>query len=171
MVIIVFGLPGSGKTTLAETLAGRLKALYLSSDRVRKELIRDIDYTPEEKSAVYGRMLELAVEAVVRRDDDVVVDGTFHLARERDLFRLALSGETEVYFIEIRAEEELIRERLATSRADSDADLDVYRMIGGSWEPEDSEHLILWSESDNLEELVRQVMDHIHILYEALPHP
>jgi predicted kinase len=166
MVILVFGLPGSGKTTLAAELAGRIKALYLSSDRVRKEMIRDISYAPEEKAAVYDRMLGLAREAVVRRDDDVVVDATFHREEERRLFRKSLDGETAVFVIEVRAKEELIRERLAAPREDSDADFGVYEKIRAEWEPEADEHLVLWSERDNLEEMVHRAMDYINIVYE-----
>jgi predicted kinase len=171
MVIVVFGLPGSGKTTLAATLAGRLKALYLSSDRVRKDIIRDISYTAEEKSAVYERMLERALEAVLMRKDDVVMDGTFHLARERRRFADVLGAEAPLYFIEVCARKELIRERLEAPRTDSDADFSVYEAVGAAWEPEEDEHLVLWSERDNLEDLVRQVMNYINIVYDALPHP
>lgn len=171
MVILVFGLPGSGKTTLAAELAGRLKALYLSSDRVRKDMIRDISYTPEEKLAVYERMVELAREAVVRRDDDVVVDATFHLQEERRLFSQLLGGETALFKIEIRAKEELIRERLEVPREDSAADFGVYKKIQAEWEPEASEHLVLWSERSNLEDMVHEAMDYMHIVYEPISHP
>jgi len=41
MVIIVFGLPGSGKTWFAKTLAARIKAVYISTDQLRNSLIRD----------------------------------------------------------------------------------------------------------------------------------
>jgi predicted kinase len=133
-------------------------------------MIRDISYTPEEKSAVYERMLGLAREAVVRHDDDVVVDATFHRAKERRAFREAVGAETALYLIEVRAKEELIRERLAVPRKDSDADFAVYERIGAEWEVEDAEHLVLWSERDNLEEMVRRAMEYIKIVYEPLSH-
>jgi predicted kinase len=167
MVIVVFGLPGSGKSTLAMTLAGRLQASYVSSDRIRKAMIRDVSYTPEEKAVVYDRMVDLAREAVVRLDDDVVVDATFHLAKERQLFREAIEPETSLYFIEVRAQEELIRERLAKPREDSDADFAVYVSIKTEWEPEDREHLELWSDRDNLEEMVRLALEYMNIVYDG----
>lgn len=37
-LVLVGGLPGAGKTTLADQIAGRLGAVVLSSDRIRKEL-------------------------------------------------------------------------------------------------------------------------------------
>lgn len=170
MVIIVFGLPGSGKSTLAKALAGHLKAAYLSSDRIRRSLIRDIEYTPEEKSAVYDRMLQLTTDAVSRNNDDVVVDATFQLAAHREQFKAALAAETPLYFIEVRALESVIRERLAVPREDSDADFTVYQKISAEWEPEQGDHLILWSESANLTEMLRQALNYVNTIYDDTAH-
>ena len=38
MVVIVFGLPGSGKSYFASRLAGIISADYINSDRVRREI-------------------------------------------------------------------------------------------------------------------------------------
>ena len=38
MIVLIMGLPGSGKTTLAEVLVPRLNAMHLNGDAVRKEL-------------------------------------------------------------------------------------------------------------------------------------
>lgn len=170
MVIIVFGLPGSGKSTFAQALAGRLKAYYFSTDRIRKMLITDPEYSAAEKVAVYDRMLQLATAAVVTYDDDVVLDGTFHRSVIRRLFKKGLGERTAVYFIEIRSREELIRERLAYPREDSDADFSVYEKVRAEWEAGDEEHLVLWSEQDNVDELLMQAFDYIHILYERPPY-
>jgi len=170
MVIIVFGLPGSGKSTLARALAGYLKASYLSSDRIRRSLIRDIEYTPEEKSAVYDRMLQLTTEAVIGKNDDVVVDATFQLASHRQAFKAALAAETSLYFIEVRAREPLIRDRLATPREDSDADFAVYQKISAEWEPESEEHLVVWSESANLPEMLHLALNYLNIIYDDTTH-
>jgi predicted kinase len=115
-------------------------------------------------------MLGLAREAVIRHDDDVVVDATFHRAKERQLFREALGGETALFLVEVRAKEELIGERLEVPREDSDADFAVYERISAEWEAEDGEHLVLWSERNNLEEMVRAAMDYINIVYEPAAH-
>lgn len=166
MVIIVFGLPGSGKSYFAEELAGRLKAIYVSSDRVRKNLIRDIDYSPEERSAVYDKMLQLTKDAVLREDADVVLDGTFPLDRHRRLFDQALEQCTDVHFIEITAPKDLVAERLAKPRQDSDADLVVYDRLKKEWEPEEKQHLVLCSELDNLEAMLEVSMNHLHIVHD-----
>jgi predicted kinase len=170
MVIIVFGLPGSGKSTLAQALAAYLRGPCLSSDRIRKTLIRDIEYTPEEKSAVYHQMLEQAAGIVTSQNDDVVLDGTFHLAETRRRFKETLPGDTPLYWIEVRAKESLIHERLAIPRQDSDADFVVYQQIRTEWEPEEEDHLILWSENDNLGQLLQTALQYLNVVYEA-SHP
>ena len=46
MKILIMGLPGSGKTTLASKLAPLLKAKWLNADKVRKE-VNDWDFSEE----------------------------------------------------------------------------------------------------------------------------
>tara|TARA_B100000886_G_scaffold74971_1_gene48421 strand:- start:10248 stop:10664 length:417 start_codon:yes stop_codon:yes gene_type:complete len=46
MKILIFGLPGSGKTTLAKILSKKLKAVHINADEVR-EKYNDWDFTPE----------------------------------------------------------------------------------------------------------------------------
>ena len=44
--ILVMGLPGSGKTTLAAELVTLLNAKWLNADKIRQEL-NDWDFSPE----------------------------------------------------------------------------------------------------------------------------
>ena len=48
--MIICGLPGVGKTTLAEDLAPLINAVVLSTDRIRKELILKPTYKKQEKN-------------------------------------------------------------------------------------------------------------------------
>lgn len=170
MVVIVFGLPGSGKSYFAEKLAGRLQAVYINSDKVRRRVIRDIEYSAAEKSTVYEQMLRIAQEAVEREHDDVVLDGTFCQGETRRQFKAGLEDDADLKLIEIKAREELIRQRLAVPREDSDADLGVYELIKAQWEPEEDDHLILWSQQDNLEEMVKVAMQYLNVVYDGSSH-
>ena len=63
MRILIMGLPGSGKTTLARTMAQRLNAVWLNADEVRKEA-NDWDFSEDGRRRQSLRMRSLAEGAV-----------------------------------------------------------------------------------------------------------
>ena len=58
-IILIMGLPGSGKTTLAEELAPLLNAKRLNADEVRKEA-NDWDFSEEGRKRQARRMADFA---------------------------------------------------------------------------------------------------------------
>ena len=58
MKILICGLPGAGKTTLAEPLARALNATWFNADQVREEF-NDWDFTPEGRQRQADRMKAL----------------------------------------------------------------------------------------------------------------
>jgi len=62
MIIIMAGLPGTGKTTLARELARRTQGALLSKDEIRGALFspEDIDYSVKQDDFVMEIMLEAA---------------------------------------------------------------------------------------------------------------
>lgn len=73
MIIIVFGLPGSGKSYFASRLAKMINAGYVSSDKVRKELFKESVYSEQEKRAVYDKMLQ-QMEQAIQQKNNLVLD-------------------------------------------------------------------------------------------------
>lgn len=63
MKILICGLPGSGKTTLAKLLVPMFNAVWLNADEVRKQA-DDWDFTDEGRVRQANRMKDLANEAV-----------------------------------------------------------------------------------------------------------
>ena len=63
MKILVMGLPGSGKTTLAKKLVEMFNAVWLNADTIRKEA-DDWDFSEEGRKRQSLRMWTLAEEAV-----------------------------------------------------------------------------------------------------------
>jgi adenylylsulfate kinase len=59
MKILICGLPGSGKTTLAEPLSELLGAVWINADQVRKRY-DDWDFTPEGRIRQAQRMRHLS---------------------------------------------------------------------------------------------------------------
>ena len=64
------GLPGSGKTTLADELAPMLNAKRLNADEVRKEA-NDWDFSKEGRKRQAKRMAEFAIK--LKKDGNFVV--------------------------------------------------------------------------------------------------
>ena len=55
MKILICGLPGAGKTTLAEPLRDALDAVWFNADKIREEF-NDWDFTPEGRHRQSERM-------------------------------------------------------------------------------------------------------------------
>ena len=70
--ILICGLPGSGKTTLAKSLAEELDAYWLNADAVRTEY-NDWDFSEEGRLRQADRMKFLA-DVVVKAGQSVVAD-------------------------------------------------------------------------------------------------
>ena len=47
--ILICGLPGSGKTTLAEKLVPRLNAVWFNAYAIRQEIHKDLGFTAEDR--------------------------------------------------------------------------------------------------------------------------
>lgn len=161
MLIMVAGLPGSGKTYFAERLAQRLKGVHLSSDRVRKKRNARGRYSFEERLEVYREMAEYA-RNLLRSKKTVIVDATFEHSRMRNLFfdeaqKLSVSS----VFILVYADENLIRERIRAPRPDSEADFGVYEKIRDRFEPITFPHLALQSTNDNIDDMLNRALTYI----------
>ena len=62
MIILIMGLPGSGKTSLAKILTPMLNAVWLNADKVREEA-NDWDFSELGRSVQANRMKRLAQDA------------------------------------------------------------------------------------------------------------
>lgn len=161
-VIVVFGLPGSGKSYFAERLAKALNAVYLSSDQVRAELDTRHDYSFLGKMKVYDRMLELA-EQWLKIKDTVVLDGTFYRRsiREKIQNRLRELGE-HLLFLEIKAEKSLIANRLSRKRAYSEANYEVFEKLEKQAERMSEPHFVIHSNDHNIDDMMRIGLKYIN---------
>ncbi len=158
VVIAVFGLPGSGKSYFAERLANILGGEYISSDRLRREMFADRHYTPEEKARVYREMIRKMQDAI-RLKKNAVLDATFHKRDARDL--ITSGTEQNVFFIEIRADEATIEQRLKEDRPYSEADFGVYQLVKNEWEPMEEDHLVLLSADENVETMLSKAVQYL----------
>ena len=84
MKILIMGLPGSGKTTLARVIASRLNAVWLNADEVRKEA-NDWDFSEDGRRRQSLRMRSLA-EGAVGNNRTVVADFICPTEKTREHF-------------------------------------------------------------------------------------
>ena len=142
-VIILFcGLPGVGKTTLAASVAKKTGATILSSDKIRKELIRYPTYASVEGRLIYD-VLMLMTKYLNAAGIDCILDATFNRERSRKEVenRLRLN-KVQLYVIECTCPEDVVFERLRNRKNDfSDADYSVYAKMKNIYEPVQGRHL------------------------------
>ena len=162
MIAIVFGLPGSGKSHFASWFANLVDADYISSDRLRKEIHIAGNYSDQEKMTVYNEMLE-QMKTSLRKNSNLVIDATFYKEGIRKKFMREAGGAGDIVFIEVRADETTISERLKRKRAFSEADFEVYKKIKDQFEPMEQPHLVLQSTNDNLPDMLQKAMIYLHI--------
>ena len=84
MKILIMGLPGSGKTTLAQMMVPRLNAVWLNADEVRKQ-DNNWDFSGDGRTRQSLRMRSLA-ETAVGNNRTVVADFVCPTKKTREHF-------------------------------------------------------------------------------------
>jgi aminoglycoside phosphotransferase family enzyme/predicted kinase len=137
VLVVMTGLSGSGKSTVALELAERLGSVRIRSDVERKRLFGFAPqdrteggvYSPETTVRTYDRMAQ-AARAALLADVPAVVDGAFLKRAERDRFR-ALARELGARFslVSCEAPSGVLRARVEArqraGRDPSEADVEV----------------------------------------------
>lgn len=147
MLIMVTGLPATGKSTIAKNLAKRLHGTLLRTDLIRKELLSRPRYTKEEKELVYEVMLLIA-KYLLRSGATVILDGTFYKRSLRGkVYGVAAKTKSDLKIIRCACPESVIRRRMERRtrrrRNLSDADYQVYKKIAAEFEPITRKHIVV----------------------------
>lgn len=147
VLVVVVGLSGSGKSTVAAALQERTGFVHLNSDATRKRLAGLPPtarpgaglYTPEWSARTYGALYDAAAAALAA-GRGAIVDATFQRRADRDAARaVARRAGAPILFVECRCPEAEVRRRLTErARRDndvSDADWTIYRQQQRVYEP------------------------------------
>ena len=146
-LVLIGGLPGTGKSTLAGALAEAADFKPISSDRTRKPLA-GLDpeasaaasfgegiYTPEWTERTYAALLEDA-EARLMDGERVIVDASFRETERHQAFlELADRLRVPAVFLLCEAGRDVVHDRLrARKTGPSDAGVEVYDRAATLWQ-------------------------------------
>lgn len=161
VLILMSGLPGSGKSYLSEQVCAQLPCIIIESDRVRKVLFAQPTYTAEESAIVHRACQEL-MRRLLKRGVRVIFDATNLLEFQRELL-YSLAGRCGALLLIVHtvAPEDVIRKRLeqrqATGGSASDADWRVYQRMSQSEQTIRRSHLRIDTSQDTGEAVSRIV--------------
>ena len=179
-LIVMCGLPGSGKSWVARRLARPFAGVTLSSDVIRKRLAgvpatahptgpqAEALYSPRSSHLTYATLLDEA-RACLAQGRSVVADATFPHERSRAPFAEAARAAGAPYAVVYLdcPEDEIARRLRDRPRAPdevSDADWEVYRQLKPRFEPPHEvpdRHLVVGDGTQEAETIISDVIDRL----------
>jgi uncharacterized protein len=179
-LVLIGGLPGAGKSTLARSLGEMTNFAVIRSDMVRKELARmplgkgigsnwkEGIYTPAWTERTYAECLDRA-EKLLFQGNRVIIDATFRDESKRiEFLELASRLAIPAVFMVCQAKPDVAASRLRARIGDvSDADWSIYQRAAAEWqEPGTSTQsaLRVLPASGNAEEMLTLAMQSLREL-------
>ena len=162
MLIIFGGLPGTGKTTIAQQLARELDAVYLRIDSM-EQAIRDCGVASKSLDDAGYRVGYAVAEDNLRLGKTVVADSVNPLSLTRDAW-ISVADRARAKAIEVEvtcSDPAQHRNRVATRSADiKGLRLPTWQeIVSREYEPWERDHIVIDTAhryvSDNVNELLR----------------
>jgi predicted kinase len=153
-LIIVSGLPGTGKSFFCRKLAERLDIVILESDSLRRQLFPAPSYGKEENTQLF-RACHGVVEELLRKGISVALDATNLEEHNREqLYHIADQSGARLVIVRMEAPPEVVQQRLErrASKEDqsghSEADWNVYSKMKPTVEKIGRNHFAVDSSKD-----------------------
>jgi predicted kinase len=170
MIVIMAGLPGTGKSTLARALAQRLPAVVLDKDSIRASLFPPayVEYSRSQDDFCQEIMLKTAAYLLSKNADlHILLDGrTFSRHYQRDgVVEFCSRVGTTCATLECICSEATALGRIAEAIAAknhlaANRTPELYREILNAWEPIDQPKLVIDTD-ENLESCLGQAMRYL----------
>ncbi len=169
VLIILSGLPGTGKSTLAQNLAMALPAIVIQSDFVRKTLFPEPTFSDAENYRIHA-VARALMRYFLKAGHFVIADSTNLIERHRQiLLQLAKSAGVPALIVQTIAPAGIVKQRLRRrfTRRDvydlSTADWQVHLLLAATVEPIGVPYLRVDTTRDP-ESTVRRVVRAVHRL-------
>ena len=153
MIVVMTGLPGTGKSTLARALAQRLPAAVLDKDTIRAALFQPahVEYSLAQDDFCQEIMLKSAAYLLAKDAElHVLLDGrTFSRRYQRQrVIEFCLQVGTTWATLECVCAEQIALGRVAEAMAQNthpaaNRTPELYRQIREAWEPIDRPKLVI----------------------------
>jgi predicted kinase len=116
-LLVLVGLPGSGKTTLSSWLRSRGEVTVVSRDTIRTAMFQECQYTRAEKAAAFRAMKD-AISVSLALGLTVCTDGiTFSRRQELDeVVAIGAAAGVRTWVFQCRCPVELAQERVERDR-------------------------------------------------------
>jgi predicted kinase len=161
--VIICGLPGVGKTTIAKDLAPLINAVVLSTDKIRKEMIPNPNYKKQEKKLIY-KVLLIVAKYLHKAGINCILDATFNTENSRrELTKKLDLSQEQICLVECMCPEDIVISRLKHRKNDySDADISIYKKMKRIYEPIKEDHIIINTNQQpsktNAQDIVIQIL-------------
>ena len=163
-LLMLAGLPGVGKSTFAREVTSRCPFLKVESDRLRKALVAQPQYTPDEHRRVF-RACHRLLDELLGQGYPLLFDATNLTERNRrPVYAIARKRGVRLAVAVVTAPPDIVRQRLRDREAGldpetwSDAGWDIHSRMAPAWEPVKPPHILVDTSRDTAPAL-RQVLD------------
>lgn len=153
-LVVVSGLPGSGKSYFCRRLASRHPIARMESDALRKALFGQPTHSPEESRRLFAAC-HYVLDRLLGAGISALLDATnLREVHRRQLYAIADRHGAKLVLVSLRAPAAVVEERLAARahRADpkdlSDAGPEVYQRMRSLAEPIGRPHIVVDTSAD-----------------------
>ncbi len=115
--MVVMGLPGAGKSTVARTIAHDFPFYYAAADNIRLSFCPNPDFCSIENKETYTTMYAV-VRELLENGESVIMDGTMTKKIYRTELKEIFSHIAEMFLVFVDADSERIVERLKNRKQD-----------------------------------------------------